>query len=217
MKFVYEHQKKLYAKLDLRKGFVTKKELNDANIRKDEVYRLCKSGDLKWFCSGVYKVKSGKIDIEKLIKAIIPDAVFCLRYSLKQYENNEQVEYPEEIRERKRTVYDVAVTWDVSPSKLKQIPGVKINYFRYHKKYKDIGLTTSINSQLPFYDYERTVCDYFCRYKELGLSERSYKEVAYKYNRIATAADKQKLKLYCEQLRLNDEVKARIYKHILNR
>lgn len=217
MEIVYKHQKKLYRKLDLRKGFVTKEELNTADIRKDEVYRLCKSGDLKWFCSGVYKVKSGKIDIEKLIKAIIPDVVLCLRYSLKQYENNEKVKYPEEIRERKRTVYDVAVTWDVSPSKLKQIPGVKINYFRYHKKYKDIGLTTSPNSQLPFYDYERTVCDAFCRYNEVGFTERWYKEVAYKYNKIAKDEDKQRLKLYCEQLRLNDEVKARIYRHILNR
>lgn len=197
-------EQKLTTIKDISKGFVTVAEMDEAGIRKDEIHRLCKKGKLKRIRKSFYLVKSEKLDKRKLITTLVPDAIFCLRSSLSYYELN-----------RKGEFFDVAVSWDVSQSKIEMLPELKINFFRYPKQCMNIGLTEIDGYR--YYNYERTVCDAFLYYKKLGFGEKWCRDIAREFNKERTIERLENLDMYYRQLGIDEETKNKIDEYILNK
>ena len=150
------------------------------------------------------------LSVEKIITALIPDAVFGLRYSLNYYGS------------KRRKTYDVFVPENTQLDDLPEIvKELNINYFYspQSKDYNHAGRMINKREQYFFYNYERTICDVFSRYKEVPLTERWYQDIAREYvKKYKEAPDYGKrlksIQKYSERLNLSEKVKDELDKYI---
>lgn len=210
MKALSKPEKKLYKITTINKGFVTKEEMKSVNLEKYEIYRLCEKGILTHICRKIYRVNAKPLSVEKIITALIPGAVFGLRYSLNHYGS------------KRRKTYDVFVPENTQIDKLPEIvKELNINYFYspQSKDYNHAGRMINKREQYFFYNYERTICDVFSRYKEVPLTERWYQDIAREYvKKYKEAPDYGKrlksIQKYSERLNLSEKVKDELDKYI---
>lgn len=203
-------EKKLYKITTINKGFVTKEEMKLVKLEKYEIYRLCEKGILTHIYRKIYRVNAKPLSVEKIITALIPGAVFGLRYSLYRFGM------------RTRKTYDVFVPENTQLDDLPEIvKKLNVNYFYYPQSmnYRNAGIRTVEKGQYYFYNYERTICDAFSRYKEAHLTERWYRDIAREYvKKHKKPPDRDKcfelIKNYSERLNLNEKVKDELDKYI---
>lgn len=194
-------------KMDLSSGFVTTAQLNKAGIKNYEITRLYDEGVLTQIRRGYHRVKFVRqLNKEKLILAIHPDAVFCLRYSLKMHGG------------KKRTVFDIAIPQKTSRCRCQPIEGLDINYFYISNTTRDTELGFTYKDGLPIYDYERTICDFYKYRKRIGATDRLLREILQKYYSEKYCADdkvrakrlKEKIERYASKLHLLPDAREKL-------
>lgn len=210
MKAMSKPEKKLYQITTINKGFVTKEEMKLVKLEKYEIYRLCEKGILTHIYRKIYRVNAKPLSVEKIITALIPGAVFGLRYSLYRFGM------------RTRKTYDVFVPENTQLDDLPEIvKKLNVNYFYYPQSmnYRNAGIRTVEKGQYYFYNYERTICDAFSRYKELSFTERWYQDIAREYVKKHKKTPNRdecfdRIKNYSERLNLNEKTKDELDKYI---
>lgn len=194
-------------KMDLSSGFVTTAQLNKAGIKNYEITRLYDEGVLEQIRRGYHRVKFvKKLNKEKLILAIHPEAVFCLRYALKMHGG------------KNRTVFDVAIPQKTSRCRCQPIEGLDINYFYISNKTRDTELGFTYKDSLPVYDYERTICDFYKYQKRIGVTDRMLWDMLKKYYKVIDGEtnpnrakqSKEKIERYASKLHLLPEAREKL-------
>lgn len=133
-----------------------------------DVASLCKSGYLKRIKRGYYNLTNEIfIDEAQMIKALLPDAILCVEYTLFYYGYSDFTPRG----------WFVAVPRDFSRSRLK-IENLHVNPYFIQPELLSLGcVENDVNGfLLKMYDRERTICDLF-KYKSRIDSETFNKAV----------------------------------------
>ena len=159
-------------------GLAKKSDFNNAGLKDQDIYALCKAGYIERIKRGYYKLTSAETPSEELILSrLLTQGVICVESALFYYGYSDFAPRKWSIavpRSYSRTVQSLQ----------KQVP---IKAYYVQNDVIQLGKTTGIfnGTKLPVYDRERTICD-CCKYRTKLDNEIFNKAI------LAYAADQKK-------------------------
>ena len=189
-------------KLDIAKsiikdngGIVKTAQLNEAGIQNSEIIKMCERGELERVKHGYYQIfNQMEISEEKMIATFLEEGIICMESALFYYGYSDKTPL----------IWTIAVPRNISRAKIKIENFAYKLYFVQDDKLS-LGRTKGVFNgiEIPIYDRERTICDWF-KYKSKMDSEMFNKAIN------AYVADEKKnlgnLSKYAKEMRVYKKV-----------
>lgn len=181
-------------------GYVSAKEVRNANINSTELTRLVQEKKLERISRGIYCTPDSFCDDYYKIQSKSKNCIYSHATALYFYD----------LSDRTPVQLDLTVPVGYNGS-LRNMQNINLHYTK--KEYFELGLTTiesPFGIEIKIYDIERTICDIIKSKKKMDIE--IFTKALQKYSRTKTK-DLNKLMRYAKKL--NIDKKVREYMEIL--